>query len=123
MSIKEKSALIPSLQATEREQREKAISFLGLMKVINNRLYLPFLVPHEIHSAIADNPELEAELILRKAKTDADLMDAITERAAIRWSNGLSDSLFDAVLCNIKPLNERPARDEDGKIILRPRTE
>ena len=121
--IKEKSALIPSLQGAEREQREKAISFLGLMKVINNRLYLPFSVPHEIHRAIAENPELEAELILRKAKTDADLMDAITERASIRWSNGLSDSLLDAVLCNIRPLNEKAHHDEKGKIILRPRTD
>ena len=121
--IKEKSALIPSLQGTEREQREKAISFLALMKVIDNRLYLPFSVPHEIHAAIAENPELEAELILRKAKTDSNLLDIITERASIRWSNGLSDSLFDAVLCNIKPLNERPARDEDGRLILRPRTD
>ena len=119
--IKEKSASFSPLQATEEAQREKAISFLGLMKVINNRLYLPFSVSQEIHAAIAENPELEAELILRKA--DADLMDAITERAAIRWSNGLSDSLFDAVLCNIKPLNERPARDEDGRLILRPRTD
>ena len=119
--IKEKSASFFPSQATEEAQREKAISFLGLMKVIDNRLYLPFSVPHEIHAAIAENPELEAELILRKA--DADLMDAITERAAIRWSNGLSDSLFDAVLCNIKPLNERPARDEDGRLILRPRTD
>ena len=119
--IKEKSASFSPLQGTEQGQREKVISFLGLMKVINNRLYLPFSVSQEIHRAIAENPELEAELILRKA--DADLLDAITERAAIRWSNGLSDSLFDAVLCNIKPLNERPARDEDGRLILRPRTE
>ncbi len=119
--IKEKSASFSPSQATEEAQREKAISFLGLMKVINNRLYLPFSVPQEIHAAIAENPELEAELILRKA--DADLMDIITERASIRWSNGLSDSLFDAVLYNIKPLNERPARDEDGRLILRPRTD
>lgn len=121
--IKEKSALIPSLQATEREQREKAISFLGLMKVIDNRLYLPFSVPHEIHRAISENPELEAELILRKAKTDSNLLDIITERASIRWCNGFSDSLLDAVLCNIRPLNEKAHHDEKGKIILRPRTD
>lgn len=121
--IKEKSASFFPSQATEEAQREKAISFLGLMKVINNRLYLPFSVPHEIHRAISENPELEAELILRKAKTDSGLMDIITERASIRWSNGFSDSLLDAVLCNIRPLGEKAHHDEKGKIILRPRTD
>ena len=121
--IKEKSPIFSPLQASMKEQREKAISFLGLMKVINNRLYLPFSVPQEIHAAIASNAELEAELILCKAITDTNLLDVITERASIRWENGLSDSLFDAVMCNIRPLNEKPARDENGVITLRPRTD
>ena len=34
------------------------------------------------------------------------LLDKIQERACIRWAEGFSDSLFDAVLSSIKPLHE-----------------
>lgn len=64
--------------------------------------------------------EKRVAVILREAANNPDLLDTITERAAIRWSEGLSDSLFDAVLCNFKTLNELAERDSEGKIILRP---
>lgn len=65
----------------------------------------------------------EATRILREALHNPDALDAIKERAAIRWSNGLSDSLFNAVLCNLKPLNENAERDSKGNIILKPQTD
>ena len=58
--------------------------------------------------------------ILREALNSPDLLYEIKERAAIRWSEGLSDSLFDAVLCNFKTLNESAERDSEGRIILKP---
>lgn len=64
-----------------------------------------------------------ARRILREALHNPDALDAIKERAAIRWSNGLSDSLFNAVLCNLKPLNENAERDSKGNIILKPQTD
>ena len=44
----------------------------------------------------------------------------IKERASIRWSSGLSDSLLNAVICNIKPLTDKSERNSAGNIILRP---
>ena len=64
--------------------------------------------------------ERRAVAVLREAMKKPDLLDAIKERASIRWSNGLSDSLFSAVLCNLKPLNELAERDSEGNIILKP---
>ena len=45
--------------------------------------------------------EAEAERIMRQAVNDADLLDEIQERACIRWSEGLSDSLYLAALGNL----------------------
>ena len=67
-----------------------------------------------------NDAEKRAAEILWEAVKNPDLLDAIKERASIRWSEGLSDSLFSAVLCNLKPLNEKSERDSEGKIILRP---
>ena len=58
--------------------------------------------------------------ILREALNSSVLLDVIKERACIRWSDGLSDSLFDAVLCSFRALNESLERDGEGKIILGP---
>ena len=69
---------------------------------------------------LGNDKEKRAAGILREAANNPDLLDTITERAAIRWSEGLSDSLFDAVLCNFRTLNESAERDSEGKIILRP---
>ena len=67
--------------------------------------------------------EQEAKRILREAMNDPDLLDNIKERASIRWSNGRSDSLFSAVLCNLKLLNEKVERNSNGEIILKPKTD
>ena len=61
--------------------------------------------------------------ILRRAVKDSDLMDSIEERACIRWSEGYSDSLYMAVLCNITETGETVEKDKDGNIILKPKTD
>ena len=71
----------------------------------------------------APESDKEAHRILLEAMKKPDLLDAIKERASIRWSNGLSDSLLSAVLCNLKPLNEKAERDSNGEIILKPKTD
>lgn len=68
-------------------------------------------------------PEQKAAAILRNALNDPLLLEKIKERACIRWADGLSDSLFDAVLCHFKRLNEKPQRDSNGQIILQPKTD
>lgn len=62
-------------------------------------------------------PDIEAMLILRSATMDKNLAGCIEERASIRWAEGLSDSLFLAVLCNIMPTGETPSKE------LKPRSE
>ncbi len=73
-----------------------------------------------LRKALDDYPELEAELILRETAHNSDLYDMVKERAAIRWSNGYGDSLYMAVLCNIKPTGETIEREKNGQIILKP---
>ena len=55
---------------------------------------------------LAENPEIEAWLIVHEATKDDVLLDAIQERACIRWSEGLSDSLYLAVLGNFSSTEE-----------------
>ena len=91
----------------------------------------PIVVDMRIHfdggaalrKALDEQPELEAELILREATRNPDLLDMIQERACIRWENGYSDSLYMAVLCNFKPTGEIAELDEDGHPILRAKTD
>lgn len=60
----------------------------------------------DVRKALDELPEVEGELILRLAAHDRDLLDVIQERASIRWVEGYSDSLYSAVMCNIKPVDE-----------------
>ena len=60
----------------------------------------------DARKALDELPEVEGELILRLAVHDADLLDAIQERACIRWVDGYSDSLYITVMDNIKPVPE-----------------
>ena len=76
----------------------------------------------DARKTLDENPELEAEMILHIAAHDPDLLEAIQERASIRWVEGLSDSLYDAVMCNIQPTQETIERDADGKIRQKPPT-
>ena len=47
------------------------------------------------------SPELEGALIWKLAQTDANIMDAIEERRAIRWIENGDDSIRGAIMCNI----------------------
>ena len=76
-----------------------------------------------LRKALDEQPELEAELILREATRNPDLLDVIQERACIRWENGYSDSLYMAVLCNINPTGEIAELNEDGHPRLRAKTD
>lgn len=76
-----------------------------------------------LRKALDEQPELEAELILREAARNPDLLDMIQERACIRWENGYSDSLYMAVLCNINPTGEIAELDEKGHPRLRQKTD
>ena len=64
-----------------------------------------------LRKALDELPELEAEMILREAVHNPDLMDVIKERAYIRWSEGYSDSLYMAVLSNIVPTGEKSCKE------------
>ena len=55
---------------------------------------------------LAETPEIEAWLIVHEATKDETLLDGIQERACIRWSEGLSDSLYLAVLGNFAATGE-----------------
>lgn len=70
-------------------------------------------------SLVDNNAKLKAGVILALAKHDANLLEAIVERACIRWCDGYSDSLFSAVLCGIEPTGEIIERNEKGEIILK----
>ena len=76
-----------------------------------------------LRKALDEMPELEAELILREAIHNDDLMDVIQERACIRWADGYSDTLYSAVMCNIVSTEEKIARDENGEIIRKKLTD
>ena len=55
---------------------------------------------------MAANPEIEAWIILHEATKNDTLLDTLQERACIRWSEGLSDSLYMAVLGNFSATGE-----------------
>ena len=65
----------------------------------------------ELMNELRNNPDIEALLILKAAIKDVDLADCIKERACIRWENGYSDSLFLAVLRNLRRTGETPSKD------------
>ena len=72
---------------------------------------------------LSKRPDLEARLILHEAVRNVDLLAEIYERASIRWVEGYSDSLYDAVLCNIvereEPLEYADKPDEKQVAFMR----
>ena len=105
-----------------KEQFFNSMNYLNVKPaVIDGRI--TFSGSSSLRKALDELPELEAEMILREAVHNPDLMDVIKERAYIRWSEGYSDSLYMAVLCNIVPTVEKIARDEKKDIIIKPKTD
>ena len=102
-----------------RQQFFNAMSYMHVKPtVIDMRIHIDGGAV--LRKALDDCPELEIELILREATSNPDLFDMVKERAAIRWSNGYGDSLYMAVMCNIKPTGETIQRNNNGQIILKP---
>ena len=66
-------------------------------------------VQEQLTSELIKDTELEALLILKSAIQDEDLADCIKGCACN--SNGYSDSLFLAVLCNLKLISERASKE------------
>ena len=60
---------------------------------------------------------LKAKIILSQAMNNPDLMDAIQERACIRYADGYSDSLIIAVMSYFAPTGEKEHKE------LRPQTD
>lgn len=52
-------------------------------------------------SVLAENPMIEALLILGCANHDKTLRESIYERSCIRWADGLPGDMLSAVMCNI----------------------
>ena len=52
-------------------------------------------------SMISRSPEFEGALIWELAQMNADVMDVIEERRAIRWVEIGDDSIHGAIMCNI----------------------
>lgn len=77
----------------------------------------------EARKAFDELPEIEARMILKLAVRNSDLLDNIQERASIRWEQGYSDSLYDAVMCNIRQVEEFVERDSDGERVRKPVTD
>ena len=76
-----------------------------------------------ITELLEKNSRLKASVILSLAIKNPDFLDDIQECACRRWSDGYSDSLLMAVLCNIARTSETIERDADGQIILKPKTD
>lgn len=57
-------------------------------------------------SVLADNPKVEAMLILNCANRDKNLRELINERMCIRWADGLPGDMLSAVMCNIREASE-----------------
>lgn len=105
-----------------KQQFDNTVKYLRVkLAVVDMRIHIDGSAA--LRKALDEQPELEAELILRETARNPDLYDMVKERAAIRWSNGYSDTLYMAVLCNIKPTGETTERDKDEQIILKPVTD
>lgn len=105
-----------------REQFYNAVRYMRLKPaVVDMRIH--FDGGSALRKALDENPELEAELILREATRDADLLYQIKERACIRQADGLSDTLLSAVLCNIIETGNTEQLDVNGQIISPPQTD
>ena len=72
---------------------------------------------------LEQNSLLKAAVILSLAVKNEGLLDTRQERACIRLENGYSDSLLMAVLSGIALTGETIQRDNDGEIVLRPKTD
>lgn len=102
-----------------RQQFFNSVNYFHLKPYVDNgRIQFSGSSPLlDARKALDDLPDVEAEMILKLAVHNRDLMDSIQERACIRWAEGYSDKLYMAVLCNIKETGEQSSKE------LKPRTD
>lgn len=112
------AALFPSTAA--KQQRKRPQEFLreldryGITYSLSDTIFIPRVELHGSNAeglkkccaVLAANPEIEAWIILHEATKNDTLLDTLQERACIRWSEGLSDSLYMAVLGNLTSTDE-----------------
>lgn len=72
---------------------------------------------------LENNNRLKAYIMLSLAVKDDNLLDMVKERACIRWENGYSDSLVMALMSGFAVTGEVSRRDDNGQIILQPKTD
>ena len=106
------AALFPSTVGKNRRERPqefmRELDRCGLSYTVSKGSTIPRVELHgnnehalnRCRAILASNPKIEAWLIVHEATKDETLLDGIQERACIRWSEGLSDSLYLAVLGN-----------------------
>ena len=106
------AALFPSTVEKKRlsppQEFLRELDRYGITYSLSKTLFIPRVELHggyaeglkKCRAILAANPEIEAWIILHEATKNDTLLDVIQERASIRWSEGLSDSLYLAVLGN-----------------------
>lgn len=63
---------------------------------INRGWYRPFCANGHAQAILDASPELEADVLIALAKEDIEVRDALKERMAILWVEGLPHSAMDA---------------------------
>lgn len=112
------AALFPSTVEKKRlsppQEFLRELDRYGITYSLSKTLFIPRVELHggyaeglkKCRAILAANPEIEAWIILHEATKNDTLLDVIQERASIRWSEGLSDSLYLAVLGNLTSKDE-----------------
>ena len=77
----------------------------------------------KLENSLAQDVKLKASVILIKCASDKNAMDAIKERASIRYADGYSDTLLSAVLSSLIDTGETIERDKNGEIVLKQKTD
>ena len=112
------AALFPSTVGKEARKRPqdflRELDRYGITYSLSKTIFIPRVELHggyaedlkKCCAVLAANPEIEAWIILNEATKSDTLLDVIQERASIRWCEGLSDSLYMAVLGNFSSTGE-----------------
>ena len=82
-----------------KEQFFNAVKYLKLDYHVNQDMRIEFSANTELSNTIDECPELETEIILLEIARNPDLLNRVK---SIHWKDGLSDSLYMAVLNKVK---------------------
>ena len=113
-----KPELMAALFSPEESRRPqdflRELDRYGITYSLSKTIFIPRVELHggyaedlkKCCAVLAANPEIEAWIILNEATKSDTLLDVIQERASKRWCEGLSDSLYMAVLGNFSSTGE-----------------